>query len=161
MTSTFKSSQVFNLLPQSNQPQYLKFLQRIKPFLLLWKSQQIPNKMLAKGKKLRLPRVRAIFKKREKARLQILPLLSPNELLTLKLPRQQLRILALVLRSFYLFTVFIYIYIYIYIFFLRLVFCSHYQWRYIPFVSHVMTNNGELLCCRFVFFFICVIRMIN
>ena len=147
MTSTFKSSQVLNLLPQSNQPQYLKFLQRIKPFLLLWKSQQIPNKMLAKGKKLRLLRVRTIIKKREKARLQILPLLSPNELLTPKLPRQKLRILALVLRSFYLFTVFIYI------FFLRLVLCSHYQWRYIPFVSHVMTNNGELLCCRFVFFF--------
>ena len=34
-----RSSQVLTLLPQSNQPQYLKFLQQIKPFLLLWKSQ--------------------------------------------------------------------------------------------------------------------------
>ena len=61
-------------------------------------SQQIPTKMLVKGKKLRLPRVRTITKKRIKARLQILLLLSPNELLTPKLPRQKLRILVLVLR---------------------------------------------------------------
>ena len=74
-----RRSQVLTLLPQSNQPQYLKSLQQIKPFLLLWKSQQIPTKMLVKGRKLRLPRVRTITKKRTKARLQILPLLSPNE----------------------------------------------------------------------------------
>ena len=69
MISTFKSSQVLTLLPQSNQPKYLKLLQQIKPFLLLWKSQQIPAKMLAKGKRLRLPRARTIIKKRVKARL--------------------------------------------------------------------------------------------
>ena len=110
MIPTSKSSQVLTLLPQSNQSQYLKFLQQIKPFLLLWKSQQIPTKMLAKGKNLRLPRARRITKKRVKARLQILPLLSPNELLTPKLPRQKLRILTLVLRLFSLFTVFVYIF---------------------------------------------------
>ena len=95
-----RSTQVLTLLPQSNQPQCQKSQQQIKPFLLLWKSQQIPTKMLVKGKKLGLPRVRTITKKRIKARLQILPLLSPNELLTPKLPRQKLRILALVLRLF-------------------------------------------------------------
>ena len=105
-----RRSQVLTLLPQSNQPQYLKSLQLIKPFLLLWKSQQIPTQMLVKGKKLRLPRVRIITKKRIKVRLQILPLLSPNELLTPKLPRQKLRILVLVLRLFSMFTVFAYIF---------------------------------------------------
>ena len=74
-----RRSQVLTLLPQSNQPQYLKSLQQIKPFLLLWKSQQIPTKILVKGRKLRPPRVRTITKKRIRARLQILPLLSPNE----------------------------------------------------------------------------------
>ena len=38
-----RRSQVLTLYPQSNQPQYLKSLQQIKPFLLLWKSQQIPT----------------------------------------------------------------------------------------------------------------------
>ena len=112
MIPTSKSSQVLILLPQSKQPQYLKFLQQIKPFLLLWKSQQIPTKMLAKGKRLRLPRARTIIKKRVKARLQILPLLSLNKLLTPKLPRQKLRILALVLRLFSLFTAFVFIYLF-------------------------------------------------
>ena len=79
MIPTSKSSQVLALLPKSNQPKCLRLLQQIKPFLLLWKSQQIPTKMLVKGKKLRLPRVRTITKKRIKARLQILPLLSPNK----------------------------------------------------------------------------------
>ena len=65
--------------PQSNQPQYLKSLQQIKLFLLLWKSQQIPTKLMVKGRKLRPPRVRAIIKIRIRARFQILPLLSPNE----------------------------------------------------------------------------------
>ena len=74
-----RRSQVLTLLPQSNQPQYLKSLQQIKLFLLLWKSQQILTKLLVKGRKLRPPRVRAITKKRIRARLQILPLLSPNE----------------------------------------------------------------------------------
>ena len=96
-----RSSQVLTLLPQSNQPQYVKFLLQIKPFLLLWKSQQIPTKMLVKGKKLRLPRVRTITKKRIKAWLQILPLLNSNELLTPKLPRQKLRILVLLFLYFF------------------------------------------------------------
>ena len=74
-----RHSQVLTLRPQSNQPQYLKSLLQIKPFLLLWKSQQIPTKMLVKGRKLRPPRVRTITMKRIKARVQILPLLSPNE----------------------------------------------------------------------------------
>ena len=74
-----RRSQVLTLLPQGNQPQYLKSLQQVKPFLLLWKSQQIPTKMLVKGRKLRPPKVRTITMKRIKARLQILPLLSPNE----------------------------------------------------------------------------------
>ena len=60
MIPTSKSSQVLALLPQSNQPKYLKLLQQIKPFLLLWKSQQTPAKMLAKGIRLRLPRARTI-----------------------------------------------------------------------------------------------------
>ena len=64
-----RRSQVLTLLPQSSQPQYLKLLQQIKLFLLLWKSQQIPTKMLVEGRKLRPPRVR----------LQMLPLLNPNE----------------------------------------------------------------------------------
>ena len=64
-----RRSQVLTLHPHSNQPQYLKSLQQIKLFLLLWKSQQIPTKMLVEGRKLRPPRVR----------LQMLPLLSPNE----------------------------------------------------------------------------------
>ena len=91
-----RRSQVLTLLPQSSQPQYLKSLQQIKLFLLLWKSQKIPTKMLVEGRKLRPPRVR----------LQILPILSPNELLTSKLPRQRLRILVLVLFLFSMFTVF-------------------------------------------------------
>ena len=61
------------------QPQYLKSLQQIKPFLLLWKFQQIPTKMLVKVRKLRPPRVRTTTKKRIRARLRILPLLSSNE----------------------------------------------------------------------------------
>ena len=69
MIPIFRRSQVLTLLPQSSQPQYLKSLQQIKLFLLLWKSQQIPTKMLVEGRKLRLPRVR----------FQMLPLLSPNE----------------------------------------------------------------------------------
>ena len=74
-----RRSQVLTLHPQSNQPQYLNSLQQIKLFLLLWKSQQIPTRLLVKGRKLRPPRVRAITKKMIRARLQILPLLSPSE----------------------------------------------------------------------------------
>ena len=69
MIPTSKSSQVLALLPQSNQPKCLKLLQQIKPFLLLWKSQQILAKVLAKGKKLRLPRARTRTRIRVKARL--------------------------------------------------------------------------------------------
>ena len=57
---------------------------------------------------MRLPRVRTITKERIKARLQILPLLSRNELLTPKLLRQKLRISVLVLRLFSMFTVFVF-----------------------------------------------------
>ena len=74
-----RRSQVLTLHLQSNQPQYLKSLQQIKLSLLLWKSQQIPTKLLVKGRKLRPLRVKAITKKRVKARLQMLPLRSPNE----------------------------------------------------------------------------------
>ena len=70
--------------------------------------------MPAKGKKLRLPKARTITKKRVKVRLLILPLLSPNKLPNPKLPRQKLRILALVLRLFLLFTVFIYFFLDLY-----------------------------------------------
>ena len=56
--------------------------------------------MLAKEKKLRLPRARTITKIRVKARLQTLPFLSPSKLLTQKLPRQKLRTLVLVLHLF-------------------------------------------------------------
>ena len=52
MILTSKSSQVLTLLPQSNQPQYLKFLQQIKPFLLLWKSQ---HQDVGQGKKVEAP----------------------------------------------------------------------------------------------------------
>ena len=69
MIPIFRRSQVLTLLPQSSQPQYLELLQQIKLFQLLWKSQQIPTKMLVEGRKLRPPRVR----------LQMLPLLNPNE----------------------------------------------------------------------------------
>ena len=110
MIPTSKSSQVLALLSQSNQSKCLKLLQQIKPFLLLWKSQQILAKVLAKGKKLRLPRARTKTRIRVKARLQMLPFLSPSKLLTPKLPRQKLRTLVLALRLFSLFTVFVYIY---------------------------------------------------
>ena len=69
MILIFKRSQVLTLLPQSSQPQYLKLLQQIKLFQLLWKSQQIPTKTLVEGKELRPPRVR----------LQMLLLRSPNK----------------------------------------------------------------------------------
>ena len=74
-----RRSQVLTLHLQSNQPQYLNSVQQIKLSLLLWRSQQIPTKLLVKGRKLRPLRVRAITKERIKARLQMLPLLSPNE----------------------------------------------------------------------------------
>ena len=69
MILIFSRSQVLTLLPLSSQPQYLKLLQQIKLFQLLWKSQQPPIKTLVKGKKLRPLRVR----------LQMLPLRSPNK----------------------------------------------------------------------------------
>ena len=112
MIRTFESSQVLALLPQSNLPKCLRLLQQIKPLLLLWKSQQILAKMLAKGKKLRLPRARTRTKIRVKAKRQTLPFLSPSQLLTQKLPRKKLRTLALVVLLFSLFTVFVYIYIF-------------------------------------------------
>ena len=95
MILIFSRSQVLTLLPQSSQPQYLKLLQQIKLFQLLWKSQQLPTKTLVEGKELRPPRVK----------LQMLLLCSPNKWLTTKLPRQRLRIFALVLFFFFMFTV--------------------------------------------------------
>ena len=90
MILIFRRSQVPTLLPQSSQPQHLKLLQQVKLSQLLWKSQQIPIKTLVEGKGLRLPRIR----------LQVLPLLSQNKLLTTKLPKQRLRIFILVLFFF-------------------------------------------------------------
>ena len=69
MILIFRPSQVLTLLPQSSQSQYLKLLQQIKLFQLLWKSQQIPNKTLVEGKELRPPRIRP----------QMPPLLSLNK----------------------------------------------------------------------------------
>ena len=111
MIRTFESSQVLALLPQSNLPKCLRLLQQIKLLLLLWKFQQILAKMLAKGKKLKLPRVRTRTTIREKARLQTPPSLSPSKLLTQKLPRQKLRTLVLVVHLFSLFTIFVYIFL--------------------------------------------------
>ena len=109
MIRTSKSSQVLALLPQSNLPKCLRLLQQIKLLLLLWKFQQILAKMLAKGKKLKLPRARTRTTIREKARLQRPPSLNPSKLLTQKLPRQKLRILVLVVHLFSLFTVFVFV----------------------------------------------------
>ena len=108
MIPTSKSSQVLALLPQSNQPKCLKPLQQIKPFLLLWKSQQILAKVLAMEKKLWLPQAKTRTRMKVKARFQMLPFLSPSKLLTPKFPRQKLRTLVLLLRLFYLSTVFVY-----------------------------------------------------
>ena len=77
MILIFRRSQVPTFLPQSSQHQHLKFLQQVKLFQLLWRSQQIPIKTLVKERGLRLPRIR----------LQMLLLLSQNKLLTTKLPR--------------------------------------------------------------------------
>ena len=55
MIRTSASSQVLALLPQNNLPKCLRLPQQIKPLLPLWKFQQILTKMLAKGKKLKLP----------------------------------------------------------------------------------------------------------
>ena len=82
MIRTSTSSQVLALLPQNNLPKCLRLLQQIKPLLLLWKFQQILAKMLAKGKKLKLPRARIRTKIRVKARLQTPQSLSPSKLLT-------------------------------------------------------------------------------
>ena len=82
MTWTSESSQVLAFLPQNNLSKCLRLLQQIKPLLLLWKFQQILAKMLAKGKKLKLPRARIRTKIRVKARLQTPPSLSPSKLLT-------------------------------------------------------------------------------
>ena len=109
MIRTSESSQVLALLPQSNLPKCLRLLQQIKLLLLLWKFQQILAKMLAKGKKLKLPRARTRTTIREKARLQRPPSLNPSKLLTQKLPRQKLRILVLVVHLFSLFTVFVFV----------------------------------------------------
>ena len=107
MIRTSESSQVLALLPQSNLPKCLRLLQQIKLLLLLWKFQQILAKMLAKGKKLKLPRARIKTMIRVKARPQTPLFLSPSKLLTPKLPRQKLRTLVLVLHLFSLFTVFV------------------------------------------------------
>ena len=88
-----ESSQPRHLLLQSSQPWHLKPLQQVRLLQLLWKSQQIPIKMLVEERGLRLPRIR----------LQMLPLLSQNKLLTPKLPRQRHRMFILVLFFFYVY----------------------------------------------------------
>ena len=82
MIWTFESSQVLALLPQNNLSKCLRLPQQIKPLLPLWKFQQILTKILAKGKKLKLPRARTRTTIREKARLQTPPSLNPSKLLT-------------------------------------------------------------------------------
>ena len=99
MIRTSASSQVLALLPQNNLPKCLRLPQQIKPLLPLWKFQQILAKMLAKGKKLKLPRARIRTTIRVKARLQTPPSLSPSKLLTQGLPRHKLRTLVLVKRK--------------------------------------------------------------
>ena len=64
--------------------------------------------MLAKGKKLKLPRARIRTKIRVKARLQTPPSLSPSKLLTQGLPRHKLRTLVLIIHLFSLFTISVY-----------------------------------------------------
>ena len=101
MIQTSASSQTLALLLQNKLLKCLKLLQQIKPLLLLWKFQQTLAKMLAKGKKLKLPRARIRTKIRVKARLQTLPSLSPSKLLTQGLPRHKLRTLVLVVNFFF------------------------------------------------------------
>ena len=91
-------------LPQNNLPKCLRLPQQIKPLLPLWKFQQILTKILAKGKKLKLPRARIRTKIRVKARPQTPLSLSPSKLLIQELPRHQLRTLVLVVHLFSLFT---------------------------------------------------------
>ena len=67
MIQTSASSQTLALLLQNKLPKCLKLLQQIKPLLLLWKFQQTLAKMLAKGKKLKLPRARIRTQIRVKA----------------------------------------------------------------------------------------------
>ena len=111
MIRTSASSQILVLLLQNKLPKCLKLLQQINPLLLLWKFQQTLAKMLAKGKKLKLPRARTRTTIREKARLQTPPSLSPSKLLTQKLLSQKLRTLVLVVHLFSLFTIFVYIFL--------------------------------------------------
>ena len=108
MIRTSASSQVLALLPQNNLSKCLRLLLQIKPLLLLWKFQQILAKMLAKGKKLKLPRARIRTKIRVKAGLQTPPSLNPSKLLTQELPRHKLRTLVLVVHLFSLFTISVY-----------------------------------------------------
>ena len=105
MIRTSVSSQILALLLQNKLPKCLRLLQQIKPLLLLWKFQQTLAKMLAKGKKLKLPRARIRTTIRVKARLQTPPSLSPSKLLTQGLPRHKLRTLVLVVHLFSLFNV--------------------------------------------------------
>ena len=104
MIRTSASSQVLALLPQNNLPKCLRLPQQIKPLLPLWKFQQILAKMLAKGKKLKLPRARIRTKIRVKARPQTPLFLSPSKLLIQEHPRHKLRTLVLVVHLFSLFT---------------------------------------------------------
>ena len=101
MIQTSASSQTLALLLQNKLSKCLRLLQQIKPLLLLWKFQQTLAKMLAKGKKFRLPRARIRTKIRVKARLQTPPSLSPSKLLTQGLSRHKLRTLVLVVNFFF------------------------------------------------------------
>ena len=110
MIRTSASSQVLALLPQNNLPKCLRLPQQIKPLLPLWKFQQILTKMLAKGKKLKLPRVRIKTMIRVKARPQTPLFLSPSKLLIQELPRHKFRTLVLVVHLFSLFTASVYVF---------------------------------------------------
>ena len=129
MIQTSASSQTLALLLQNKLLKCLKLLQQIKPLLLLWKFQQTLAKMLAKGKKFRLPRARIRTKIRVKARLQTPSSLSPSKLLTQGLPRHKLRTLVLVVNFFFLCSISQS---------KKHVLHSYYQWKYIPFALQVM-----------------------
>ena len=110
MIRTSASSQVLALLPQNNLPKCLRLPQQIKLLLPLWKFQQILAKMLAKGKKLKLSKVKIRTMIRVKARPQTSLFLSPSKLLIQELPRHKLRTLVLVVHLFSLFIASVYVF---------------------------------------------------
>ena len=93
--------------PPPEQPAQVS--EQIKFLLPLWKFQLILAKVLAKGKKLKLPRarIRARIRVRARTRPQTPLSFSPSKLLIKGLPRHKLRILVFVVYLFSLFTVFV------------------------------------------------------